>query len=188
MEEARMKASERRLLMIFLAVIAAFGGLLLSERLQAWDHRLDLREREAALLQTEASMLLAEEPQWLAKGAWLTATQPVAQSELEANENLLGSLLGAATSGGLQISKTQLEPVQNTSFYQQFGITLNAKGEVPALMRWIHTTLQPDAFYVMPLLRITPDKDDPPKVTAQVRFWRWYGPERTETPKPDQGS
>jgi hypothetical protein len=112
----------------------------------------------------------------------------VAKSEREANENLFSSLLEAAQSGGLQTSKPQFDPVEKTSFYRQFGITFNAKGEVPALMRWIHATLQPDAFYVMPLLRITPDKDEPSMVTAQVRFWRWYGPELAETAKPAQGS
>lgn len=179
-----MKASERRLLMLFLVLVALLGGVLLADQLRAWQHRLDRRERDAELVQIEATTLLAEAPQWMARGAWLAQAQPVAKSELEANQGLLDVLQGSASAAGLEIQKPVIDPVHKTDVYRQFGVSFTVKGEVPALMGWIHSTLQPGSFYVVPSLRITPDKEVPEKVTAQVRFWRWYGPELAAAPEP----
>lgn len=172
-----MKASELRLLMVFVALVALIGGWLLFDTLKAWQSRTARKEWQAEQEQIQATTLLAEAPQWTARGAWIATTQPVAKSELEANQGLLDTLKSSAADMGLEITKTQIEPVQKTAHYRQFGTTFTVKGAVPALMRWIHATQAPGSYYVVPLLRITPDKEDPAKVNAQVTFWRWYGAE-----------
>jgi hypothetical protein len=169
-----MRASERRLLGVFLTLGGVIGIVLSVQQIRAWQHRLERREREVELKQMESETLLAEAPIWIAKEAWLTQVQPAAESELQANEGLLERLRNSATGVGMEISKTQIEATQQTDYYRQFGVTLLLKGNLPPLMRWVHSLLTPDAFYVMPQLRISPDKEDPNKVTALVRVWRWY--------------
>lgn len=169
-----MKESERRLLIIFLTLVVLLGGVVGIHQMRAWQHRLERREREAQLAQMEATALLAGAPAWKARGAWLKQTLPVAGSELEANRGLLDTLSSTADAAGLKITNTQIETVEQNEYYRQFGITLGVKGQLPALMRWIHERLDPASFYVVPSLRITPDKDDPALVSAQVRFLRWF--------------
>jgi hypothetical protein len=174
MEVRCMRASERRLLGVFLALGGLIGTVLVVQQIRGWQHRLDRRERDVELAQMESRTLLAEAPMWMAKEEWLTQVQPAAESELQANEGLLEQLRNTATGVGLEISKTQIEATQQTDHYRQFGVSLLLKGDLPLLMRWVHGLLGPDTFYVMPQLRISPDKEDPTKVTALVRVWRWY--------------
>lgn len=169
-----MKASERRLLSVFLVLVGVIGAVLGVQQLRAWQHRLERHEWDVELAQMESRTLLAEAPLWIAKEEWLTEVQPAAESELQANEGLLEQLRNSATGMGLEISKTQIEATQQTDYYRQFGVSLLLKGDLPQLMRWAHGLLGPNTFYVMPQLRISPDKDDPQKITALVRVWRWY--------------
>jgi hypothetical protein len=169
-----MKASERRLVGVFLALGGILGGVFTVQHIRGWQHRIERREREVELAQVESRTLMGEAPQWMAREGWLVQVQPAAESELQANEGLLEHLRSSATAAGLEISKTQIEATHQTEYYRQFGVSLLLKGDLPPLMRWVHGLLGPQSFYVVPQLRISPDKEDPEKVTAQVRVWRWY--------------
>ncbi|MFZ4766911.1 MAG: GspMb/PilO family protein [Roseimicrobium sp.] len=179
-----MKGSEQRLLMIFLVLVAILGGFLLAEQLNAWQGRLDRREHEAELLQVEHATRMAQAPEWTAKAAWLSQAQPVANSEQEASLALIETLQAAAKATGLDVTKTVIDPVEKSDYYRQFGVLLTVKGDFKPVMQWLHGTLSPQNFYVVPRLRITPDKEDPTKVTAELRFWRWYSPEFASVTSP----
>jgi hypothetical protein len=172
-----MKANERRLLTAFVVLAVLFAVVFGTQWIRGWQRRIERREREAELAQMEAATLLAEAPIWIAKDNWLSQKQPEAESESQANEGLLEHLRSSAASAGIEISKTQIEPAPKMEYYRQFGVSLLLKGDLPVIMRWTHGLLAPETFYVVPQLRITPDKDDPKKVTALVRVWRWYRPE-----------
>jgi hypothetical protein len=105
---------------------------------------------------------------------WNAQAQPVVTSEYDANDGLLKSVTDTAVGAGLDVVRTQIEEVIDTDYYRQYGVALTLRGKFPELMRWIHARLEPMAFYVIPKLKITPDKEDPEKVTAQVVIWRWY--------------
>lgn len=179
-----MSSSERRLLGVFLGLIALLGGALTMQQFRSWQSRIDRKERNLELGQMEAKSLLAEAEHWKACSEWLAQTQPAAQSDLEAEQGLLDTLRQSAIAAGLETKQTKLEPKQITGYYRQFGVTLTVRGEVPVLFRWLHDMLQPSAFYVVPSLSIAPDKDEPTKVTATVQIWRWYLPELAALPEP----
>ncbi len=170
-----MKSREKNLLRMLLLLAAVLGGVLLSQRLLAWQRQLTQSEETLGFAETESQLMLAEEPYWNACAAWLSTYLTKAPSELEANQKLLESLRSSATSSGLSITKTQIEPVTTGAHFQQFGVTLGVRGALPQLFRWIYAHQSPQAFYAVPTLRILPDKDDAAQVTAQVQFWRWYG-------------
>lgn len=169
-----MKASERRLLVIFCIMLALVGGLVLSQKLRGWQREIDRRERDAELAQIEADALLAEATEWNAKGAWLLDKQPAAVSSQEADQELLDTVSKKAADQGLTIIAKQLQEQQQTDYYQQFGVTVTVKGELEKVFRWIYDLQKPGEFRVVPALKIVPDKEDPAKVTATVQIWRWY--------------
>ncbi len=184
-----MKASERRLLMLFVALAVLLSGVVGVRLLLGWQKRLERRERDVELADAEANALMAEAPVWHDRGNWLAQSLPVMTTELEANQGLLDVLQNTAHEAGLEIKKTQIEAVEQTDNCRRFGVSLGVKGALPALMRWIHGRLNPGAFYEVPSLRITPDKDDPAKVFAQVRFWRCYAPATAMvSPSPQESS
>ncbi len=172
-----MSSNERNLLTVFLVLIALLGGALGVQQFRAWQHRIERKERDVELKQMEASSLLAEAERWTACREWLAQAQPMAQSDLEAEQGLLDSLRSSSSNAGLEIKKTTPETKQTTPFYRQFSVTLVLKGEVEALFRWLHELQQPTTFYVVPNITISPDKEDPTKVNATVQIMRWYTPE-----------
>jgi hypothetical protein len=183
-----MKASERRLLVFFLVLAALMGAAILGNRLLQWDHRLDRMARDLELAKMESDTLIAQAPYWKQSSEWIQRTQPVAASGFDAGNNLLKSLQHAASGAGFDVLKTQEEEVTQTAYYQQYGVTLTVKGDLRKILEWIHATLVPSDFYVVPRLKITPDKGEKSQdVIATVTFLRRYSPQfagaATSTPE-----
>ena len=173
-----MKANERRLLMLFLLLAVVLGGAVGVQQLRAWQHRLERRERDVQLSQLEAVTLLTEAPMWKAKGTWLSQALPVATSEKDANEALFDMVQNTAKAAGLDIKGSILETVEKKDTYQQFSVTITVKGDLTSVMNWIYERQKdPGAFYVVPQLHITQDKEDTKVVNAKVRIMRWYAPD-----------
>jgi hypothetical protein len=173
-----MKENERRLLMIFAVLAAVMGGAILSQRFLQWSHRLDRMERDLELAKMESDVLIGQAPLWKKRSEWIQQTQPVAADAYDAGSGLQAALKEAATGGGIAVLKTQEEPVVQTGYYQQYGVTLTVKGELPKILGWIYATLDPGAFIVVPRLRISPEKDEKSQdVVATVTFLRRYSPQ-----------
>ncbi len=102
--------------------------------------------------------------------------QPVAQNDLDADNELFESLLAKAQAAGVSVVTKQFQEQVKTEFFQQAGVTLTVKGDLSNVFRWIYSVLSPGDFRVVPYLKITPDKDDAAKVVCAVQFWRWYQP------------
>ena len=172
-----MKENERRLLMVFVVLAAVMGGAILSQRFLQWSHRLDRMERDLELAKMESDVLIAQAPLWRQRSEWIQQTQPVAADSYDAGKGLL-ALKDSAEQGGISVLKTQIEPEAQTAYYQQFGVTLTVKGELPKILGWIYSILDPGAFIVVPRLRISPEKDDKSQdVVATVTFQRRFNPQ-----------
>ena len=183
-----MNNNERRLLLVFVALATVLGGALLCQRLMKWERRLDRAEQQLALTRMESEALLGEAPLWGARADWIARTQPAAASGPEASKSLRERLRKSAQAAGLEITKTQIDEEQQTEFYRQFGVTFTVRGQLPALFGWIHATLEPHSFFVVPLLRISPEKGESQEVTAQIRFQRRYLPEFASSSTPKAGN
>ncbi|QIF05915.1 GspMb/PilO family protein [Roseimicrobium sp. ORNL1] len=172
-----MKENERRLLMVFVVLAAVMGGAILSQRFLQWSHRLDRLERDLELAKMESDVLIAQASLWKQRSEWILQTQPVAADSYDAGKGLL-VLKEAAEQGGIEVLKTQIEPEAQTAYYQQYGVTLTVRGELPKILGWIYSTLDPSAFIVVPRLRISPEKDDKSQnVVATVTFQRRFNPQ-----------
>ncbi|RBP43958.1 hypothetical protein DES53_105357 [Roseimicrobium gellanilyticum] len=172
-----MKASERRLLIVFLVLAAIMGGAVLSQRLLKWDHQLDRMARDLELAKMESDVLIAQAPYWKASNEWIRQAQPVAASGFDADKFLYDNMEHAARGAGFDIQKTQMEVAAQTPYYRQHGVTLTVKGELKPILEWIHATLVPKEFYLVPRLKITPDKGESQDVIATVTFLRRYSPD-----------
>jgi Tfp pilus assembly protein PilV len=171
-----MKDSEKRLLILSLGLLAIIGGLILSQKLRTWQRAIEMQETALAAERVDAAALLAEAPGWQQRGEWLARHQPVAQNDLDADNELFESLLSKAQTAGVSVVTKQFQEQVKTEFFQQAGVTLTVKGDLSNVFRWIYSVLSPGDFRVVPYLKITPDKDDAAKVVCAVQFWRWYQP------------
>ncbi len=171
-----MKETERRLLILSFGLLAVIGGLVLSQRLLARQRAIATQEQALAAERADSNALLAEAPGWKERGEWLAKHQPVAQNDLDADNELFETLLTKAQAAGVSVVTKQYQEQVKTEFFQQAGVTLTVKGDLSNVFRWIYSVLSPGDFRVVPYLKITPDKDDAAKVVCAVQFWRWYQP------------
>lgn len=171
-----MKASEKRLITILVALAAICGGVVLSKQLLRMQHAVERREQTLELRQMEARALLAETDLWRQRLEWLQAAQPPMTNENEASQELLEGLLTSAAAQGLVVQKKQLHEPVSEKFYHEVGVTLTVKGGLPAVFRWMHRILTPESFCVVNELKIAPDSADPSSVTAVIHFSRLHAP------------
>ena len=171
-----MKDSEKRLLILSVGLLAIIAGLVLTQKLQAWQRSIAMQETALAAERVDSAALLAEAPDWKERGAWLAEHQPVTTDLQGADSELLDTLLGKAQTAGISVVNKQFQEQVKNEYFQQCGVTLTVKGDLSNVFRWIYSVLSPGDFRVVPYLKITPDKEDATKVVCAVQFWRWYQP------------
>jgi len=177
----RMKASEKRLLAMFLLVLAVIGGMVLTQRLKAWQHDVEMKEHKLSLEKMETDAMLAQAGEWKAAAVWLAENQPPAKDKTEADNELYQTVRQKAEGAGLTVSNQQFQPSEETDYYHQAGVTLTVKGELPAVFRWLYSMQSPTTFGVIPSVKVKTDKDDDKKVQCDVIFWRWSQPLTAKT-------
>jgi len=179
-----MKASEKRLIAILLVLAVICGGAIIAQRLLKQQRGIERREQALELRQMESTAILAEAELWKERLGWLEGTQPQMTSENEASKELLESLLASASTLGLTVQKKQLHEPLAQPYYREVGVTLTLKGTLPAIFRWMHQALSPEAFCTVTGLKVVPDNEDTSNVIATVRFSRLYLPEMAEAEPP----
>lgn len=182
-EVPSVKASERRLIMILVALAAVCGGVVFSQRLLRIQHAVERREQTLKLRQMEVQALLSETDLWQQRLDWLQASQPPMTSENEASQELLEGLLTSAAAQGLVVQKKQLHEPVSEPFYREVGVTLTVKGGLPSVFRWMHQILSPESFCVVTELKVVPDSADPASVVAVIHFSRLHAPALAEFSK-----
>ncbi|MEZ0389439.1 MAG: GspMb/PilO family protein [Verrucomicrobium sp.] len=170
-----MRPSERRLVIIFCAMLIFVAGLIGSQQLLSWQRALKSGEDKADLARMESEILMAQSADWNARADWINQTQPTLKDALEANQELSRAEDLARERGLETINKQLLEP-EKTDVFQQIGFTMTVKGQLPEVFRWLHRMQSPADFRVIPSLKVAPDKQDANLVVATVQFWRWYQP------------
>lgn len=176
-----MKDSEKRLLILTIGLLTVIVGLILSQRLMSWQRAITIQEQALAAERADSDALLDEAPDWKERGEWLALHQPVAKNDLDADNELFDTLLAKAQASGVSVVTKQYQEQVKNEYYQQAGVTLTVKGDLPSVFRWIYSVLSPEDFRVVPYLKLIPDKEDATKVVCAVQFWRWYQPAATKS-------
>ena len=94
-----MKASEKRLLSLFLLLLAAVGGMVLTQRLKAWQHNVEVKEHKLSLERMETEGMLAQASEWKAAAAWLAERPPSRQVMARSPARVPGCLEAPFPSG-----------------------------------------------------------------------------------------
>jgi hypothetical protein len=171
-----MKASEKRLASVAGVVVALMAGLILAKQFHAWQKSLTHREELLSEEREMSTAMLEEAPVWDARQAWLSQHQPVAKSDLQADDESFEPLLQKAKGLGLTVEQKQFQEQTQSEFWHQCGANLTVTGPLPLVFRWIYSVQSPTEFRVVPSLKIVPLKDHPEQVTCSIQFWRWYQP------------
>ena len=70
-----MKASEQRLVLVLIILVAVFATGFTTMRMLAWQRTLEKKARSVAMRTNETKQLLTEAPMWEERLAWLLPGQ-----------------------------------------------------------------------------------------------------------------
>lgn len=172
-----MKKSEKRLLFILLG-LALLGAVVIFSNVY-FEKRDELRSEQENLAAEweEIEILFEERELWEMRANWLTANQPkYTSSDQVANE--IFDIAQAKGVKGVETSKQVLIPIDEevSPHYIQAGVSLQAKGSLPDVLRWIYDLTRPETFRVVRNLSLAPDKENPESIIAKFELLRWYAP------------
>mgnify|MGYP000945743483 FL=1 len=138
-----MKASEQRLVLVLIILVAVFATGFTTMRMLVWQRTLEKKARSVAMRTNETKQLLTEAPMWEERLAWLRTAQPQMTSVNKANNELDQSLVETARNSGVTIENKQLQEPVETAYFHQVGETVLVKTEVKPLMQWLHELHSP---------------------------------------------
>ncbi|MBL9132360.1 MAG: hypothetical protein JNG86_14240 [Verrucomicrobiaceae bacterium] len=177
-----MKASEQRLLMVLIAMVAIFATGFMSMRMLAWQRTLDKKALSVQQRKADTETLLAEAGLWSERLAWLRTAQPQMVNINKASSELDKALLDSAKKHSVTIENGQFQEPVETAHFHQVGKTLLVKTEIKPLFQWLHEMLSPESFHMVSHLTITPLPEDPKKVTATIHISRLYSTAQASPP------
>ena len=169
-----MKASEQRLVLVLIILVAVFATGFTTMRMLAWQRTLEKKARSVAMRTNETKQLLTEAPMWEERLAWLRTAQPLMTNVNKANGDLDTSLAETAKNNNVTIENKELQEPVETSYFHQVGETVLVKTEVKSLMQWLHELQSPESFTLVSHLTIQPVPEDAGKVTAKVHVSRLF--------------
>jgi hypothetical protein len=176
-----MKASEQRLVLVLIILVAVFATGFTAMRMLGWQRTLDKKARSVVMRANETKQLLTEAPMWEERLAWLRTAQPQMTSVNKANNDLDQSLVETAKNNNVTIENKQLQEPAETSYFHQVGETVIVKTEVKQLVQWLHALQTPESFTLVSHLTIQPVPEDTTKVTATVHVSRLFSLTKTPT-------
>ncbi|MFM7605260.1 MAG: GspMb/PilO family protein [Prosthecobacter sp.] len=176
-----MKASEQRLLLLLIILVAVFATGFATLRMLNWQRTLEKKTRSVAMRTHETQQLLTEAPMWEERLAWLRTSQPQMTSVNKANNDLDQSLVETAKNSRVSIENKQLQEPVETPYFHQVGETVLVKTEVKSLMQWLHELQSPESFTLVSHLTIQSAPEDAGKVTATVHVSRLFSPHKPAT-------
>lgn len=177
-----MKASEQRLVMVLIVLVALFCTGFMSMRMVAWQGTLDKKARSVATRKADTERLLAEAGIWGDRLGWLRTAQPQMSNVNRANSDLDKALTDSAKRHSVSIENKQIQEPVETAHFHQVGETLLVKTEIKPLFQWLHEMLSPDTFHMVSHLTIMPLPEDPTKVSATIHISRLYSLTQTGAP------
>ena len=185
----KLKASERRLLTVFLslfAVIVGGFGIMFAVRhfADAAGEVRALGERRDSLVQT-----LGESELWGERSRWIEEHIPTFGSREDASTQLLDAVSQKAESVGIEVRNKQLitDPNATTNehpglgepaeprraagiYFDRVAVVLEVDGDEEKIVRWLHEIQQPGAFMGVTHLTYSPTENGV-RCNAQVSLW-----------------
>lgn len=176
----QLKASEVRLLIIFLATVVLLGTFFGYEWYakalqQVKAQKVDLQAQRQSLLQMKT-----QEIEFNQKRDWLNKNQPIARDEFEAKENLdrILDVRGIEASGLTLISSPPEKAPSRETYYWAFERRVVVAGSIENIVQWLTQLQSESAFRVITHMHLFPKKKkEPENLTCEVTIEQRYATE-----------
>jgi hypothetical protein len=168
-----MTKREQGLAIGFGLILIGGGAFVGLTQLKAWKQRVDQRSITLEERQREVDDLLAEQNSWEQRSAWLAEKQPQYTTSGEADVKLLDLIRDTAASHNITV---QIQPQERSERPGMISSTtlVEAKGDLAAILKWLHALQEPNAFISIPSLAIAPNEEDISQVIVNMMVQKWF--------------
>jgi hypothetical protein len=121
-------------------------------------------------------VLVAERALWEQREAWLDQFQPKLVNESSAGVQLLDRLKEAGRANGVTVENPAIDTLERSNFYRSTPVSFETKSAWPALIRFLASVQQPEAFLEFETVNIQIDPADPTQIRGKFRIGCRYQP------------
>lgn len=168
-----LSPSEKRLLLIFCAVIFLVANFFILEQVAKQQRALKKTLTQLRLEQNEARAWLADAEWWTKRRTWLLENQPKPELSGQESASLLEFLQQSARQENITISQQRLKDPLSSATYREVSVQLEVKGRLDSVTRWLATLQSPEKFHAITSFTLKSDVE-PPSVICVLTVARWY--------------
>lgn len=172
----QLKPSERRLTLVFAALVFLAANFFALNILTEKKHVLESDIRNLRLEETEAGFWLAQSDLWLRRKAWLGEKQPRLSGTGQESGELLQNLQRTARQQKITISQQTFPEAVPSPYYQEVSVQLEIKGSLEAVTRWIASLQNPEAFTAVTIKNLKSDAEAPNVICSLLVARRYAMP------------
>jgi hypothetical protein len=121
-------------------------------------------------------ILVSERELWEKREAWLDQFQPKLVNESGAGVQLLDRVKEAARTNNVTVENVAIGTLERSHFYRSTPLSFDTKSAWPALIQFLASLQQPEAFLEMETANIQIDPADPTKMRGKFRIACRYQP------------
>lgn len=172
---AQLKASEKRLLFIFVGI----GFLMANYFGYTWvtEHQSALEIERGRLEQEKGSFqqLAGEREKWAAVRDWVDGRMPVYRTEDDRDTYLISLVRNRAQQAAVEIvaGPNSRDPELGT-FYEQTLVNVAVQGEIGPIVRWLHSLQAPGEFRAVTSLIMKPAKKESSELRCEITLEQWW--------------
>lgn len=169
-----MTKNEQRLAMGLAAVVLIGGTFVAITKMKSWKARVDAQAQALDARRMEAETLLSQKDFWQQRSGWLLEKQPLFSKRSDADLELLKLIQESASKHSVKLTQNQPMPPVDRPGLTSSTMVVEAKGDMTAVLKWLHQLQQPSAFISIPALTLTPDEEDTSQVILNMNIQKWF--------------
>jgi len=168
-----LKSSERRLILVFGAIIFLIANFFGLEQLSEKRNSLEAGLRKLKLEKTESEFWLSQRDLWSKRKAWLIEKQPQMKGTGQESAELLESIQQSARLQKITLGERTIAEPSTSLHYSEIAVRLQATGSLEAISKWLAALQQPESFQAITSLTLKKNEDSA-TIACQLTIARWY--------------
>ena len=172
---AKLKASEKRLLVIFLAGLFLVINFFGYQEYAARSDRLSGQGSQLRLQKKKFEVLLRDRETWVDRRDWVVRRLPQYRTIDDRDVHLVNLIRSAAASSSLEIvAGPNPLPTKDGEHFEETLVNVTVDGEIEPLVRFLHSLQDPEQFRSLTSLQMLPAKKDSSDIRCELTLAQWW--------------
>lgn len=172
---AKLKASEKRLLIIFLIGLFLVVNFFVYQEYASRYDRLGAQQSQLRLQKKKFEVMLVERQTWIDRRDWVVRRLPQYRTIDDRDVHLVNLVRNAAATSSLEIvAGPNPLPTKNSEHFEETLVNVTVDGEIEALVRFLHSLQDPEQFRSLTSMQMLPAKKDSSAIRCELTLAQWW--------------